>query len=98
MLTRLAHVKWVVLDSFPPLSLWSPGATDAELAELNSEGTLEFEVDSLRPGTEAPTFEPNDAFYAPFNHITSMSRPGPRIRIWKITATQSSSPIYSSYP
>jgi hypothetical protein len=81
--------KWVVTDSFPPLSLWSQGITDAEIAELNSEGTLEFEADSLRPGAETPVFDPNDAFYVPFNHITSMLRPGPRIRIWKIAASAS---------
>jgi hypothetical protein len=90
MLTRWVH--WVVLDSFPPLSLWSQGATDAELAELNSEGTLEFDVDSLRPGTRTPTFDPNDAFYVPFSHITSMSRPGPRIQIWKMTISPIDSP------
>jgi hypothetical protein len=90
--------KWVVSDSFPPLSLWSPGATDAELAELNSEGTLEFDVDSIRPGTETLIFDPNDAFYVPFNHITSMLRPGPRIRIWKITASPGGSPIHPSSP
>jgi len=76
--------QWVVSDSFPPLSVWSEGATDAEVAELNSEGTLEFDVDSIRPGAETPTFDPNDAFYVPFNHTSGMLRPGPRIRIWKI--------------
>jgi hypothetical protein len=94
--TRCA--KWVVSDSFPPLSLWSQGATDAELAELNSEGTLEFDVDSMRPGTETPVFDPNDAFYVPFNHITSMVEPGPRIRIWKITASPGGSLFYPSSP
>jgi hypothetical protein len=82
LLTRWVH--WVVLDSFPPLKLWSQGATDAELAELNSEGTLVFDVGSLRPGTRTPTFDPNDAFFVPFTHIASMSRPGPRIQIWKM--------------
>jgi len=90
--------QWVVSDSFPPLSVWSAGATDAELAELNSEGTLEFDVDSIRPGTETPIFDPNDAFYVPFNHTTSMLRPGPRIRIWKITASPGGSTVPAAFP
>ncbi len=94
-LTKVTQwANWVVTDSFPPLSIWSHGATDAELAELNSEGTLEFDVDSMRPGAETPTFDPNDAFYVPFNHITNMLEPGPRICIWKITAPSGGSPIH----
>ncbi len=82
--------KWVVADSFPLLSLWSKGVTDSELAELTSEGTLELDIDPIKAGAEAPTFDPNDAFYVPFTHITSMLRPGPRIRIWKITGNSAS--------
>ncbi len=89
--------QWVVSDSFPPLSTWSPGATDAELAELNSKGTLEFDMGSMRPGTD-PVFDPNDAFYVPFTHATDMLRPGPRIRIWKITASPSASTVPAAFP
>ena len=71
--------------AFRRLSLWSPGVSEAELAELNSLGTLEFDLDPMKTGAEPPTFDPNDAFYVPFNHFASMARPGPRIRIWKIT-------------
>jgi hypothetical protein len=66
------------------LSLWSEGASDADLAELNSEATLEFDLDPIKAGAATPVFDPNDAFYVPFNNITSMVRPGPRIRIWKV--------------
>jgi len=79
------RAKWVVADSFPPLALWSQGPTDEELAELNSTATLEFDLDSLKAGAETPVFDPNDAFFVPFSHFTGMLRPGPRIRIWKIT-------------
>jgi hypothetical protein len=82
--------KWVVVDSFPPLSIWSPGATDPELAELNSDGTLVFDIDPIRPGAETPICDPNDAFYVPFTHITSMTRPGPRIRVWKMNGPEGS--------
>ena len=44
----LKTAQWVISDSFPPLPLWSKGATEAQLAELNSKGTLEFAVTSLR--------------------------------------------------
>ena len=78
--------KWIVADSFPLLSLWSKGPTDAELAELNSTGTLELDIDPMDAGAETPVFDPNDAFYVPFTHITSMRSPGPRLQIWKISA------------
>jgi len=78
--------QWVVLDNFAPLILWSPDATEAEIAELNSKGTLELDLLSLKPDAELPECDPNDAFYAPFSHFSSMLRPGPRIRIWKIAA------------
>jgi hypothetical protein len=78
--------KWVVSDSFPPLSLWSKGASRRESAVLDSQATLEFDSDPMKAGAEEPVFDPNDAFFVPFKHITSMIRPGPRIRIWKIAA------------
>jgi hypothetical protein len=94
-----SQVQWVVLDSLPPLSRFSPGATNAELAELNSKGTPALDVDPIRPGTVMPAFDPNDAFYVPFNHITNMLRPGPRIQIWKIRISAPGGvPIDSSSP
>jgi hypothetical protein len=81
-----AAANWVVVDDFPPLTLWSRPVSDAEIAELNTVGTLEFDVGSIMPKSEPPICDPNDAFYAPFTHITSMARPGPRIRIWKLAA------------
>ncbi len=35
-----------------------------------------------------PVFDQNDAFYVPFQHISSMRRPGPRIRIWMLKPRQ----------
>jgi Dolichyl-phosphate-mannose-protein mannosyltransferase len=80
---------WAVSDSAPQLSLWSKGLTDAEVAQLNANGALEFDIDPVRSEAAAPVFDPNDAFYVPFNHITSMLRPGPRIRIWKLATPPS---------
>ena len=76
--------KWVVVDTFAPLTIWSPALSGAEEAELNSKGTLELDLSSIKPKAEEPICDPNDAFYAPFTHITSMIRPGPRIRIWRL--------------
>ena len=87
----LEAAGWVVSDSAPQLSLWSKGLSVAAVAELNAKGKLEFDIDPVRPGTAAPVFDPNDAFYVPFHHITSMVRPGPRIRIWKLTTPPSQS-------
>jgi hypothetical protein len=77
--------QWLVLDTFAPLPLWSKDPTEAQIAELNSKDTLELDVLSLKPGAKLPECDPNDAFYAPFNHFDSMLRPGPEIRIWKLT-------------
>jgi len=78
------QAKWVVSDSFPPLSLWSGTTTDAQIDLLNARGTLEFDLDPIKAGAPEPVFDPNDAFFVPFNHFTSVTRPGPRIRIWKL--------------
>ena len=83
--TATLQAKWIVSDNFPPLSIWSPDLTGAEVADLNSRGSLEFDIDSLKAGSETPHFDPNDAFYVPFDHFNSMTRPGPGIQIWRIT-------------
>ena len=77
-------VQYVMSDSIAPLAFYSHGPTPAEQAMLDSRATLVFEIDPLRPGAPAPAFDAADAFYAPLRHISSMTRPGPRIRIWKL--------------
>jgi len=81
---RAAHVQWVVSDSFPPLAYYSRGPTPLQLAQLRTQAVLMFDARSLKPGATPPLFDANDAFYAPLIHITSMSRPGPEMRIWKL--------------
>lgn len=81
---RVQNVSWILSDSFPPLSLWSRGLSDAALAVLNSDATLVLDINPIREGVPTPVFDPNDAFYVPFQRISSMERPGPRIRIWKL--------------
>ena len=80
---RSQGVHWVLSDS-SPLRFYSRGPTPAELEELQSGATLAFEVDPVKPGAPEPVFDAADAFYAPLRHIASMTRPGPRIRIWKL--------------
>ncbi len=77
-------VEYVMSDSLEPLAFYSHGPMPDELAMLNSNATLVFDVDPLKPGKLIPVFDAADAFYAPLRHITSMKRPGPRIRIWKL--------------
>ena len=74
----------VMSDSLEPLAFYSHGPMPDELAMLNSNATLVFDADPLKPGKPMPVFDAADAFYAPLRHITSMRRPGPRIRIWKL--------------
>lgn len=77
-------VQYVMSDSIAPLAFYSHGPMPAEQALLDSQATLVFDVNPLRPGKPIPVFDAADAFYAPLRHITSMTRPGPRIRIWKL--------------
>jgi hypothetical protein len=77
-------VEYVMSDSIAPLAFYSHGPTPEEQAMLDSGATLVFDANPLKPGAPAPVFDAADAFYAPLRHITSMTRPGPRIRIWKL--------------
>jgi hypothetical protein len=77
-------IHWVFSDSLPGLEAYSPGPTGTEQAALNSEASLLFDLNPVKDGSPTPVFDPNDAFYVPFQHISSMTRPGPRIRIWML--------------
>jgi hypothetical protein len=83
-LLRAKSIRWIVSDSFPPLAYYSRGPSPAELAELNSKAELMLDIDPIRRGGAAPGFDAADAFYAPLQNASSMRRPGPRIRIWRI--------------
>ncbi len=76
-------VRWVLSDS-SPLAFYSPGPTPEQLRELESGAELVLDIDPHEEGAPTPIFDMADAFYAPLAHASSMKRPGPRIRIWKI--------------
>ena len=77
-------VEYVMSDSIAPLAFYSRGPLPWELAQLESQATLVFDANPLKPGAPTPVFDAADAFYGPIQNITSMTRPGPRIRIWKL--------------
>jgi hypothetical protein len=77
-------VRYVMSDSLAPLAFYSRGPMAAEQAMLDSQATLVLDINPLRPGVRAPVFDAADAFYVPLRHITSMTHPGPRIRIWRL--------------
>jgi hypothetical protein len=83
-LLKTEGVEYVMSDSMPPLEYYSRGPNPMEQAMLDSQAALVLDLDPLRPGAPAPVFDAADAFYAPLRHITSMVRPGPRIRIWQL--------------
>lgn len=80
---RAKGIQFVLADT-SPLSFYSPGPNAAQLAQLEEGATLELDLDPIDPEGPAPVFDMADAFYAPLQHASSMSRPGPRIRIWRI--------------
>jgi hypothetical protein len=77
-------IRWVFSDSYPPLPFYSPGVSEQQLADLQSSAVLVFDVDPFLPGDGVPRVDREDAFYAPISNISSVERPGPRIRIWKL--------------
>ena len=81
---RIRGIHWVLSDSFAPISFYSRGPSETELAALNSQGTLVVDLDPVKRGAPDPIVDPQDAYYAPIGNITSMERAGPRIRIWKL--------------
>lgn len=83
-IARAQGARWVLSDSFPPLAYYSPGPNPAQLAELGAHAALRFDANPLVAGAPTPVFDPNDAFYAPLVHIDSMTRPGPRVRVWEL--------------
>ena len=81
---RANGILWVLSDSLPGLVRYSPGPSDAEQKGLNSEARLVLDINPIKGGAPMPVFDPNDAFYVPYQHISSMRWPGPRIRIWRL--------------
>ena len=86
---QAGRVSWVLSDSLPGI-MHSPGPTPAEQKSLDEGATLVLDINPIKEGTPAPVFDTNDAFYAPYQHISSMMRPGPRIRIWKLKSSPQS--------
>jgi hypothetical protein len=80
---RAKGIEYVLADT-SPLSFYSPGPAPEQLAELAQGARLAFDVDPIDADGPAPVFDMADAFYAPLQHASSMSRPGPRIRIWRL--------------
>jgi 4-amino-4-deoxy-L-arabinose transferase-like glycosyltransferase len=81
---RTKHIRWVLADSYGPLAQYSPGPNAVQRGELRRNGTLVLDLRPLIAGAPKPIFDPNDAFYVPLRHISSVRQPGPRIRIWHI--------------
>jgi hypothetical protein len=83
---RAVGFRWVFSDSLPGLEQYSPGPSSAEQEGLDSEATLVLDINPIKEGAPMPVLDPNDAFYVPFQHISSMTNPGPRMRIWELNS------------
>ncbi len=92
------NVRWVISDELQPLKFYSPGPSESELSMLDSEATLVSDVNPLHLGAPIPAFDANDAFYVPIRHISSMTRPGPRIRIWELREPGNEHSVPSGLP
>jgi hypothetical protein len=81
---RAKNIRWVLSDYFPPIRFYSQGVTDAQDADLKKNAKLVLELNPFKPGKPMPIVDPQDAYYAPIERISNMTRPGPIIRIWEI--------------
>ena len=82
---RLAAGPRWVLDDASPLDRFSPAAEDATLRAIEAAGaTPVLDLDPEKPGTRAAIYDLDDPFYVPLQRASSVKRPGPRIRIWRI--------------
>lgn len=80
---RAKGIRFVIADT-SPLAFYSIGPTPEQLADLERNATLALDLNPHDEDGPAPVFDLADAFYAPLQHASSMSRPGPRIRVWRI--------------
>ena len=87
-LLRAEGIRWVFSDSLPGLARYSPGPSAAEQSSLDYEARLMLDINPISDGAPMPAFDPNDAFYVPSQHISSMRWPGPRIRIWMLNGPE----------
>jgi hypothetical protein len=95
---RQDAVEWVLTDTLPQLHYFSRGPKAEELAELERGATLEFDVDPVTPGAAEAVFDRADGFYSPLRRIRGVSRPGPRIRIWRIAPAAPAAPAAAVVP
>jgi len=85
---------WIVLDDHP-ITMFSPPPTPALTHFIETRGTLVAEFDPFVPGAPRPAYEPPDAFYAPLANFSSVTRPGPRIRIYQIDVDPSAATTHT---
>jgi hypothetical protein len=76
--------EWVLLEEHP-ISFFSPPAPPAAAARLASFGEVVADFDPFVPGRrEEGVYDPADAFYVPLAGQDTVTRPGPRIRIYHL--------------
>jgi Dolichyl-phosphate-mannose-protein mannosyltransferase len=85
---RSDGIEYVLADSLPQLAYFSRGPRESDLDQLEREATLVFDADPVDPGSPPAIFDRADGFYAPLRRIPGATRPGPRIRIWRLDGTQ----------
>lgn len=80
---------WALVDEHP-IAFFSPPPPPAAAARLASAGTLVADFDPFVSGRRAEAvYDPADAFYVPLAGQGAVRAPGPRIRLYRLTAAAS---------
>lgn len=79
---RAAGVGWLVTQEHPlPYSQVDPGLGE----QLQREAVAECILDPFVPGAATPVYDQVDAFYVPVAGFSGVTRPGPCLRIYRLS-------------
>jgi hypothetical protein len=79
-----ADAEWALVEDHP-VSFFSPPAPPEAAARLAAFGEVVADIDPFVPGRrDEGVYDPADAFYLPLAGQDTVTRPGPRIRIYHL--------------
>jgi 4-amino-4-deoxy-L-arabinose transferase-like glycosyltransferase len=84
---REAGIEWVVLHDHPHLEYSRPDSAFA--AQVEREAELAWHCDPFTGKGEELVYDPLDAFYVPVSGFGGVERPGPKIRVYRLSGTVS---------
>jgi hypothetical protein len=82
-----AEAEWALVEDHP-VSFFSPPVPPDAAQRIASHGELAADFDPFVPGRrDDGVYDPADAFYVPLAGLDTVTRPGPRLRIYRLRPT-----------